>query len=417
MKTAWIIIAALCVSITIAQAADEKATPAAVEKAPADAPKPPETRNLPAEQNPQYYADLGSINLRYGEFDKAVELFSNAIELGPDDKIDLGVAIGLGRAYLGLKDFDKAQAAFDMPVDNIDPERKAQYLSAVARLYKVAEQYERAEKALLLARDSAKDERDNVNIIQQLLELYKTTPLGKQAIAKYEKRLADNPKDIEAVKALMELYLYENRNDKNDINDRAAKMAALYAELSADNVEALRDLIAFSTATGDYSKAVDVCTKLIEKDPDNKAEYYSTIIILLTELGKHETVEQWALKAEKDGVKSDSTFDALAQAYARAGKKDKALQCLKKAMEINPDNPRGKFNYAKALLEYGKRDEAKKLLESLAKTDDRQLKPLVQDLLLRIYQESEGTKPATKDEKQQKETKPATAPEKSGKRE
>jgi len=366
--------------------------------------QPAEAKRVPAEQNPRYYADLAGVNFRYGENQKAVELYTRAIELQAGDKIDPGLAFGLGQAYMALKQVSKADGVFELPLPTMDAEQKPRYLLEVAKLYKAAELYEKCEKLLLLAKSEAKAERDQTMVIQALLELYKATPLGKRAVEAFEKRLAENPKDSEALKSLMDLYLYDTKLEK------AAEMASRYAELHPDDVGALRDLAFFYTASGELEKTIDACARLVSKDPENKADYYQRIMYLYTELNKFDKVEEWADKAAKDNVKSDATYEALAESYVKAKKPDKALACLKKASESAPANARAGIAYGKLLSEMGRKDEAKRILDPLKDLDDPRLKAQVQQLLLDIYESGGKTQPRSDDKDAPKPEKKAPEP-------
>ena len=360
--------------------AEEKAPPAQPVKVQVNAPKPDQAPDKPAEINPQYYADLANVNLRYNENQKAVDLFQKAIELQGSDKIDPNLAYGIGKAYMNLKQVDAAKQMLESTLGTVEPDRLAQYGLAVAAMYKKAELYKDAEKILLKLKTDCKNERDQTMVIQALLELYKSTPLGKDAIATFEKRLKDDPKDTDALKALMDLYLYDSKLEK------AAEMAASYAELRPDDINALRDLAFFYITSAELDKSVDVTAKLIQKDPENKPEYYARIIYIYNEQNKLDKVEEWADKAEKDKVKSDTTYEALADSYVKANKSDKALDCYKKAMEANADNNHAKLSYGKLLVGMGKNDEAKKVLEPMLALQEPNMKTQVQELLLRIYQ-------------------------------
>ena len=362
------------------------AAPAGKANVQVTAPKAEQPSDKPADINPQYFADLANVNLRYNENQKAVDLFQKAIELQGGEKVDPNLAYGLGKAYMNLKQTGKAEAILEMPFATIEPERQAQYVMAVAALYKKAELYAKAEKLLLKAKIDTKSERDQTMIVQQLLELYKSTPLGKDATATFEKRLKDNPKDSEALKGLMDLYLYDSKLEK------AAEMAARYSELNPDDVAALRDLAFFYIASADLDKTVDATAKLIEKDPENKGEYYSRIIYIYNEQNKLDKVEEWADKAEKNKVKSDATYEALADSYTKANQPEKALTSYKKAVEANPANNHAKISCGRLLVDMGKGDEAKKLLEPMLAVEEAGTKSQVQELLLRIYQAGEKPK-------------------------
>ena len=369
----------LCVAVAVHFAA-ALACAGEAPKPGAEKPKPAQKpAELPTELNPRYYLELANVHLRYGQNDKAIELFTKAVEVSPDQKVDPGVAYGLGRAYMAAKDFDKAEGAFSLPIETMEPAQRVSYLVSVAKMYKQAELYEKAEKMLQRAQKDATAEREQGLVLAELLELYKGTPLGRKATAEYERRIAENPKDSEAIKSLMDLYLYDLKLDD------AAKMAARFAELNPDNIAALRELSFFYLSAGDIDKTIEVCQKLIEKDPANKDDNYTKIIYLYTEQNKLDQVEIWADKAAKDDVKSGATYAALAHAYLKAKQTDKALGCYKKAVEVSPEDLHTRYAYGILLAETGKTEEAKKVLEPIAKAEDLRLKAQAQQALLSLY--------------------------------
>ena len=351
---------------------------------------PAEPDPVPAEQNPIYYAELANVNMRYGEHQKAVELFTKAIELSGEN-IDAGVAYGLGKAYMALGDTDKADAVFLLPVETMEEHRRTSYLVTIAGLYKGEQRYEKAEETLLLAQKYCKDDDNAVmRVTTELLELYKGTPLGNKAIAAYEERLKKNANDAEAMKALLNLYLYDSNLDD------ATKMAERYSKARPDDIAALNDLNFFYITTMDMPKVLDTTQKLIEKDPDNKTTYYNQIIYLYNNSGELEKVEEWADLAAKDGIRSGSTYAALADSYIKAELKDKALVCYKKAMEATPTNNRYRYQYARLLDQTGKTTEAKAIFEELSKLNEANVRHLAQTALIDILKREAGEVPVGK---------------------
>jgi len=349
------------------------------EAAKTDKPKPARTGRpepLPAEKNPQYYIDLGNINLRYEEHQKAVDLFLKAIELQDDEKAQSRVARSLATAYIALDKPDKAEAVVDSAMEHIDELNRSSFLISAARMFRDKQFYKKAEKFLLLAKQEARRERTRMRADAELMTLYMGTPLGKKMVREYKERFQKDPKDVQAIKMLMNLYLYQS-------NFEAAKnMAGHYLRLNPDSVEALQDLSLIYTALGDLEKTLELTMKLIEIDPANKANYYPRIIHLYSAQKKVDEAEKWADKAAKGGVEIAGTYNALAQAYQKAGRRDEAMECYKKAVKGDPKNDRLKLTYAKLLAEEGKTDEAKEILEPLTKNKranirDRALKQMI----------------------------------------
>jgi len=348
---------------------------------------------VPAEENPQYYLDLAQVNLRYGEYEKAVELFEKGIELQPDDDIHPGIAQKLARAYLALDKFTEASTIVEVPVKNMEGTRKAQYLLAVAKLYKEKELFRRAEQTLLRAKESAKDERMRMRIQGELMGIYAGTPLGNERVRELEKRFMDNPKDSEAIRMLMDLHLYRNNFEA------ARSMAGHYARLNPNSVEALQELGFVYAALGDLDKAVETAVKLLEVDPKNKARHYSRIINICNAQEKFDEAETWADKAAKEGVESGTLYQAIAQMYLRAERTEEALKCYKKATEVSPDDHRMKYNYARLLVKNDRRQEAKEILEPLTEVKDRTLSRSIRDLLFSIYKDEKKDKAGQENKK------------------
>jgi len=372
-----------CVAAAMAIAVVAPASAGDAPQAKAEKPQPP-----PAEQNPNYYAELANVNMRYNEYEKAAELFTKAMELS-GEKPDPAIAFSLAKAYMALGQTDKADAAFMLPLDTMNENRKVAYLINVSQVYKGQERYRKAEEMLLLAKKTAEANGTSTRrVTNELLDLYRGTPLGMEARAAYEKRLRDDPNDTEAMRALMDLYLYDSKLEE------AAKMAERYSKARPDDVAALRDLGFFYVATGDMPKAVAVTEKLIEKDPANKAAHYTQVINLYNELGDLDMVEKWADKAARDGVRSAGTYVALADSYLRAKKKDRAIECYKKAIELNPQNNRYRYQYARLLDQTGKTDEAKAIFEELSQVKGANIRQLAQAALIEILKREAGEKPA-----------------------
>lgn len=88
---------------------------------------------------------------------------------------------------------------------------------------------------------------------------------------------------------------------------------------------------------------------------------------------------------------------ALATVYEKSAQAESAVKALRELLKLDPDHPEARFRLAMNLKRMGEKDEARKILETLAASNDAGwVGPLVFQELARLHAESEGWADAEK---------------------
>ena len=344
----------------------------------------PAKEPLPAKQNPKYYLDLASVNVRYQAYEKAAELFEKAIELTGEGAARPGVYLQLGNAYMAVGQTDKALAAFVAPLETMPEAMRAGHLIKIGRLYERKGMLKEAAETYTESRDTATDDRSRAAATEMLVKLYVGTPLGKERITELEARLDKAPKDVKTMLELMDSYLYQS-----DI-ENAEKTAGRLHGLKPDDVGVLEELGLFYPTVGNLEKTLEVYETLVDKAPEKRDIYYPRIILIYSDQDQLDKALLWADKAAKDGVATSRYYSALGKTYLKAKDDEKALECLRKAVEADPKDHRHKITYAKQLAKTGKTQDARKILEPLCEAGNDRIKNLAKKTLSDILEAEIG---------------------------
>lgn len=345
----------------------------------AERPKPP-----PAAQNPRYYAAIAEVNVRYREFQDAIENFKKAIEFTPEGETNRNLIISLARAHMGLGQVDEAKAVLDLGLVDLEEDQVSRYLMSAAQVYLEKGMQEEALALLTRAREEAKDEHDDRNITSVLLGVVAGLPTADAYREEFRLRVEKNPKDTRALRDLMVLHMYSQ--DMPVAGETAQKLR----DLKPESVSILLDLALFARADGHPEKAAEVYIQLIEKDAKNKVRYSREVIGFYTEQKEFDKALSWTDKIAADDKQVGLIYDRLARSYQKAGDKHKALECYKKAIDSSPKRYTYKLSCASILIDLGKTEEAGELLKPLLEARSARTRSLAQDLLLRAYKDDAG---------------------------
>ena len=344
----------------------------------------PAKEPLPAKQNPKYYLDLASVNMRYQAYQKAAELFEKAIELTGEGAAKPGVYLQLGKAYMAAGQTDKALAALAAPLKTMPEAMRASHLVKIGKLYERKGLLREAAETYAQSRDTAIDDRSRAIATEMLVKLYVGTPLGKERIVELKARLDKAPKDTKIMVELMDSYLYQS-----DI-ENAEKIAGRLHTLKPNDVDVLEELGLFYPTVGNLEKTLEVYEILVEKAPEKRDIYYTRIILIYSDQDQLEKALLWADKAAKDGVATSRYYSALGKTYLKAEDDEKALECLKKAVEADPEDDRHKITYEKQLAKTGKTQDARKILEPLCEAENNRIRNLAKKTLVDILEAGTG---------------------------
>ncbi|GAB3267060.1 tetratricopeptide repeat protein [Chitinimonas naiadis] len=124
-----------------------------------------------------------------------------------------------------------------------------------------------------------------------------------------------------------------------------------------------------ATKQKDYVGSVKYYRTLLETQPENA--------LLLNNLAwaaaqaKDPKALEYAEKAYKLAPEQPAVLDTLGVLLSDKGDMKRGLELLRKAVSLAPQAPQLRLNLAKALIQAGQRDEAKKELDTLAKLGDK----------------------------------------------
>ena len=340
----------------------------------------------PAEATPR----LALIGLHLGAKDakKAVAAAQDALAVLPDRPEILDAA---GRAQQAAEDFNQALATYGK-LANLRPDSPQPFLR-MAEIHVAAKNKEAAmqslRKALSVKADSLEAQR---GIMMLELDAGRTS----EALAVAREVQKQRPKA--AVGYVLEGDAYVLKKSWNEAADvfragikqtGATELAVkLHAVLMAGGKAAEADKFAASWI-GDHAKDMQFRLYLAEsansrKDFASASKHYRALVeaqpnnpAMLNNLAwsldqmKDPKAIEYAEKAFKLAPEQPAVMDTLGVMLVDKGDAERGVELLQKASNQAPQNAMIRFNLAKALVKTGKKDEAKKELDELAKLGDK----------------------------------------------
>lgn len=340
----------------------------------------------PAEATPR----LALIGLYLGTKDakKAVAAAQDALAVLPDRPEILDAA---GRAQQAAEDFNQALATYGK-LANLKPDSPQPYLR-MAEIHVAAKNKEAAlqslRKALSVKADSLEAQR---GIMMLELDAGRTT----EALAVAKQVQKQRPK--EAVGYVLEgdahalkkswgeaAEVFRTGIKQTGATELAVKLhAVLLAGGSAAEAEKFAEswindhakdmqfrLYLAESANGrkDYATASKHYRVLIDAQPNNPA-MLNNLAWTLGQLKDPKAID-YAEKAYKLAPEQAAVMDTLGVMLVEKGDAARGVELLQMASKQAPQNSMIRFNLAKALVKTGKKDEAKKELDELAKLGDK----------------------------------------------
>lgn len=262
----------------------------------------------PSCEQAQTLAQSGKEMMDQKQYDRAIAGFKSALDLCPESQ---DIELGLIRAYTKSRKFTKAESASKSFLQRYPHSEQGQVLLAYSYLMEEKFQYAGQTLQKLLAQNSKNPE--GLKLMGLTLVFYKEYVLAEQEL---RAALALQPHDEEALYALGRVYQTQN-------NFRPA-------------IETFKKLIALNPK---YYQAYD-----------NLALCYEGIGQIAQADAMFEKAEQVAAEVNP---KDDWPYANQANMLVKNGQVDKALQCIRKAIQINPRSARNQWIMGKTLMGKG----------------------------------------------------------------
>lgn len=173
--------------------------------------------------------------------------------------------------------------------------------------------------------------------------------------------------DGESVSALVNLSIVERRMGNRELAEEYAKKARELAPSDPTVNVLLGNLL---TETKDLDEAVDAYEKGIHRSPDDPLLYYNLALSLVRQEKYDEAIRNFALtiKNQKTGELAVRSHAHMGRIYFAQGNLELAVDHLKEAASMAPDNGRYRYNLGVAYLRTGQKkaalDEFKAAIES-----------------------------------------------------
>ena len=282
----------------------------------------------------QYY--LGNLLFEVKEYSFADEIYSEILE---DNPYESQIRISRAKAYLALKQYEKAIKDYQIVLAMYPNSLQAQYglycvLKGRLPLDKIVNLFYPIEPNFKLKAE----EYDSLG--------YFANKLGntKDAIVFFEKSLSLNSKSETPYIELYKLYQLLGQNDKaKDILQKGYKLfprneelIELYSALNSDKVDEKNNLALSYLNEGEYKKAITVYNQV---EP-----------------------------------KTAATYEAIGNCYRQLGDFKSAVNYYNKSLGINPDNSETYYALGIAYLEANNLKKAKEAFQTSLNKDSKNIK-------------------------------------------
>ncbi|HUE70745.1 MAG TPA: DUF1583 domain-containing protein [Pirellulaceae bacterium] len=249
-----------------------------------------------------------------------------------------------------------------------------------AALHAQGEKYPEALAYLAKAESLAQNEEEREATLQEQIKVY-------QLEGTLEKRTADLAAAVATGEPSFEqLYLLARYQQTQRQTTEATQSIAAALKREPLSIPALAAAARIHEEAGELQAAADLNRKLATIDRRARGDYLRRIAQLESQLGR---IEQ-AIQAGRDLVASapgnTEHYDFLADLCFRLGEQEEGLQALRRAMRINPSDPKTSMTLADALAGQFRTDEAIELYwNAWEKTSDLEGRLAIVSKLAEFY--------------------------------
>jgi cellulose synthase operon protein C len=305
-------------------------------------------------ENPDILESLGLVQQASGETNQAITTFNKLVALQPLSPKPL---LRLAEAQVASKSLDSAlqslKKALDIKPDLVDAQRGLIALSM---------EMKRPSEALATAKAVQKQRpKEAIGYVFEG-DIHGAQKNWDAAIASYRSGLKEAPSAELAIKVHAALGLAGRQAD-------ADKFAATWIKDNPKDPAFQFYLGDAAIARKDYESAEKAYEAVVKLQPSNAAAFNN--LAWVSGRLKRPSAIGLAEKALQLAPNHPSFLDTLAMLQSEANNHEKALELQTKALKAAPDNGLFKLNLARIHIKSGKKDDAKKILDELAKMGDK----------------------------------------------
>ena len=314
--------------------------------------------NFDPEKDLQEMADLATYSVSIGFYEEAKRALLRLTEVEPDEAI---WTILLAEILVAEGETDQALSIlYDIPETDTD---YPSVLVVQSEAYREEGDFDLAEKKLLKAKDLEPDEA----IIDFYLGtlLFEAGSFERSAFF-LERFLKQNPAETGEEERAQELYVEATlrMGDKEPLEQ-------FIGEQSIDGLSSdlLFQMASYESIEGNYEKALEYYTELLEREPEN-SEVTLNVIQCLLILKRDEEAKAYAQKWIAFDELNDEAHRILGQIEIATGNAKEGLQELKEAVNLNNESLLNVTSYVEALNDEEEYEESIAFLESLETKED-----------------------------------------------
>jgi tetratricopeptide (TPR) repeat protein len=265
---------------------------------------------------------------------------------------------------------NRAEAYFNYSMGHLYAELAAQFGNRGEYLSRAIDYYKAAMKA----------DPGAAIVGEELAGLYIQAGKVRDAVTEIEDRLKKDPKAIDARRVLARLYArLIGDQQTNKINEemlkRALEQYQKIVELDPKDVDSWLLLGRLYRVSQDSVESEKAFKKALELEPDSQ-EAMTELAMVYSTIGDNQRAIQ-LLKQVADRNPNRRTLTTLAGAYEDLRDFAGAVQVLRRALELEPDNLDVKRGLAQDLLYAGKLDDAIQVYAEVAQDDPKDAQSLL----------------------------------------
>ncbi len=305
-------------------------------------------------EKPELLDALGRTQQISGDSNQALSTFGKLASLQPNSPI-----AQMRMAEINLANKNKDEAAKNL---RKALEIKPDLLEAQRGLILLALDSKKPQDALGLARDIQKQRPKEATGYVLEGDINASSKQWPEAIAAYRNGLKQAPAPELAIKLHTALLASGNTAE-------AEKSAVTWTKEHPKDIAFRMHLGDVATARKDYPAATQHYRNALEIQPNN-ALVLNNLAWVSGEMKSPKAME-YAEKANLLSPNQPPFMDTMAMLLVSKGETAKAIELLRKALEISPQATAIQLNLAKVLIGAGRKDEARKELDALAKLGEK----------------------------------------------